>query len=120
MTALAVLQGIGATASIISGAKNIFDPAHDRIEEALDSALTALHQLWRQIATASADILEAIEGVRRALDEDVALDAITLADTALFNDLGVFNDKQAAITHSLEASHRLYQETDEVFVSSFV
>src|SRR5437667_9073045 len=118
--ALGVLAALGALASIISGLKNIFDDAHDRIVAELDQVLTTLQGLRQQLVRATADILEAIDGIRRQIDEDVALNSIALAERALFSDLAIFNDKEQALGNSFQASDRLLNEPDIVFASSFM
>jgi hypothetical protein len=117
--ALAVFQGIAAAAGIIAALKSIFEN-HGEINEKLDDILTNLQQLQQQIIRATADILEAIDGIHRELNEARARDNITLADVALFNDLAIFDDKQAAMTKSFQAADRLVQENEASFATSFM
>jgi hypothetical protein len=119
LTGLAVFQGISAAAGIIAALKSIFEN-HGEINEQLDEILTKLQQLQQQIIRATADILEAIDGLRREINEKTARDNIALADVALFNDLAIFDDKQAAMARSFQAADRLVQEDDASFATSFM
>jgi hypothetical protein len=116
---LQVFQGIAAAAGIIAGLKSILED-HDQINEQLNAILARLQQIIDAIIVAAADILEAIDGIRRQIDEDVASDNMALADTALFNDLVIFDNKQEAMSKSFQAASRLEREVDLVFVSSFM
>lgn len=58
--------------------------AHGHINDKLNEILEQLQGLRNTLVTATVEILEAIDNVHRQIDEDVALDAIALADRALF------------------------------------
>jgi hypothetical protein len=109
--ALAILQALGAAASIISGLKNIFTD-HDQLDSKLNDILGNLQELRLQIIFAERDILEAIDGIRRQIDELAANIAITNADTALFNDRAIFDDKEGALGLSLQAADLLRLQSD--------
>lgn len=117
--ALQVFQGIAAAAGLIAALKDILTDS-GALERRLDSILTELQQLREAVVTATADILEAIDGVRRQIDENDALDNMSLADRALFSDLIVFGDQQEAMGGSFQAASRLERETDLVFAGSFM
>ncbi len=117
--AILVLQGIAAAAGIIASVKSIFED-HGKINDKLDEILTELQQLRQELIRATADILEAIHGIHRALNQQKARDNITLANTALFNDLAIFDDKQEAMSNSFQAADRLVQEDDPSFAASFM
>jgi hypothetical protein len=86
-----------------------------------DDLLAALDDLIRDVVyQATAQILVAIDNVRRQIDEDVALDAIALADRALFVDGAKNRDAEAALGNSFQAAHRLSLETDAVFATAFI
>lgn len=116
---LAVFQGIAGAAGIIAALKSILED-HDQINDKLNEILARLQEIVEAIIVAAADILEAIDGIRRQIDEDVAHDNMTLADAAFFNDLVIFGDKQEAMSKSFQAASRLEREVDLVFASSFM
>jgi hypothetical protein len=118
--ALIALQAIAAAASLIASLKSIFDDAHDKIESQLNDILTQLQGLQGLVIQGTAQILEAIDGIRRQIDEDTALTSISLVDRAFFSDLAVFNDKEQAMGNSFQATDRLFRETDIVFATSFM
>ena len=70
---LAVFQGIAAAAGIIAALKSILED-HDQINDKLNEILARLQEIVEAIIVAAADILEAIDGIRRQIDEDVAND----------------------------------------------
>jgi hypothetical protein len=119
ITGLQVFQGIAAAAGIIAALKSIFED-HGEINEQLDEILRNLQQLRQELIRATADILEAIDGIHRELNEKTANDNIALADVALFNDLAIFDDKQAAMSHSFQAADRLVLEDEASFATSFM
>src|SRR5450755_3539990 len=122
MAALAVLSALGALASIVSGLKNIFDDTHTKLDEKLDEVLRELQQEQEDIIQATAQILEAIEGIIHLFNRETALNSITDADTALMSDLPA-NDqlaKQLARDRSFGAARHLFLEEDKVFVSSYM
>jgi hypothetical protein len=86
-----------------------------------DDLLAALDDLVRDVVyQATAQVLTAIDNVRRQIDEDVALDAIALADRALFVDGAKNHDASEALGNSFQAAHRLGLETDAVFATAFI
>ena len=117
--ALAVFQGISAAAGIIAALKSIFED-HSGINDQLEGILNELQELQQQVIRATADILEAIDGIHRQLNEKTARDSITDADVALFNDLAVFDDKQAAMGNSFRGADRLVQENETSFATAFM
>jgi hypothetical protein len=116
--ALTVFQWIAAAAGIIAALKTILEDGE--INEQLDEILTNLQQLREELIRATADILEAIDGIHRQINEQIANDSIALADVALFNDLAVFDDKPAAMGHSFQAADRLVLEDEASFATSFM
>jgi hypothetical protein len=61
--ALTVVQWIAATAGIIAALKTILQI--NQLDEQLDEALARLHEVKLELMRATADILEAIDGVYR-------------------------------------------------------
>jgi hypothetical protein len=117
--ALTVFQWISAAAGLIAALKSIFED-HAGINEQLEEILTELQELQQQVILATAEILEAIDGIHRQINEKTARDSITDADVALFNDLAVFDDKQAAMSNSFRGADRLVQETEASFATAFM
>ena len=115
---LVVFGAISAAAAVINGIINIIHNGH--VDDQLDRIIKQLQQLRDQLVTGIAQILEAIDGVRREVDHQVALSAIALVDRALYNDAAIFNDEEQALGNSFQAANLLYQETDNVFLSSFL
>ena len=54
------------------------------------------------------------------VNEDVALDAVALADRALFVDGDKNQDAGEALGNSFQAAHRLALESDVVFATAFI
>jgi hypothetical protein len=121
---LIVFGAISAAPGVITALKNIFDDAHDKLNEQLNQVLTQLQELRHDIVTATGQILEAIDGIRRQINENVALDNMTLADVALFSDLAIPPpNEREALDHSFQAADRLFQQrtdNDIVFAGPFM
>jgi hypothetical protein len=115
---LPVLQGIAAAAGLISSLKNILEG--DGLNEKLDDILAELRAVKYILILGILDIMEAIDGIRRQIDEDTASNAIALADRALLSDLVRFNSAKQAMGNSFQAADRLLQEIDVGFGSSFM
>lgn len=118
VTGVEVLQGIAAAAGLIAALKSILDG--NSIDEQLDAILTELLQQRQELIRATADILEAIDGIHRDINENTADDNIALADVALFNDLALLGNKQAAMTRSFQAADRLALEREASFATAFM
>jgi hypothetical protein len=126
--ALIVFGAISAAAGVINTITTLF--AHGSIDEKLDTILKQLQELRAEIVTATAEILEAINGVRIEVDRLFALSAMSLADTALFSDAVVFGETEQgqvrALGNAFEAANRLFraldpaQPTTIVFLSPFL
>lgn len=119
LSALSVLKGLAAVAGAVSKAKEILS-GDEQLDETLDEALGELQTLKGLIVTGIADILEAIDGIRRQINEDVAFDNLSLADRALFSDLRLFGDHQEAMGNSFQAADRLRREDELVFGAAFM
>ncbi len=117
--ALAVFQAISAAAGIIAALKSILED-HSGINEQLEEILEELQELQQQVIQATAEILEAIDGIHRDINQQTARNSITDADVALFNDLIVFDDKQEAMQNSFRGADRLVQENEAVFATAFM
>jgi hypothetical protein len=117
--ALAVFGGIASAAGLIAALKYIFED-HNELNQQLDDILRDLQNLRSQLIQAINDVLEAIDGIRIQIDEDVANDAMALADRALYSDRAVFDDAQAAMGDSFQAADRLAYEQDVVFAGPFM
>jgi hypothetical protein len=115
---LAGLKVLADLAGLVSSLKNIF--VDDGLDEQLDQVLRSVQDLKQTIVRGIADILEAIDGIRRQIDEDVGFDNMSLADRALFSDLAVFGNQQEAMGNSFQAADRLLRETDVVFAGPFM
>ena len=98
--------------------RSLEDTRQQLIHLELESALAEL--VREAVASATAEILEAIDNVHRQIDEDVALDAIALADRALFVDGEANRDAELALGNSFQAAHRLALETDIVFATALI
>lgn len=98
--------------------RSLEDTRQQLIHLELESALAEL--VREAVASATAEILEAIDNVQRQIDEDVALDAIALADRALFVDGEANRDAELALGNSFQAAHRLALETDIVFATALI
>ncbi len=118
-TWLIVLSALGSSASLLGFGINVLTD-HSGLSQQLDEVMRRLQGLHEQIATAVTDLLEALDGIRRQIDEDVALNQIALADRALYNDLFVLNNIQEAMGNSFAAADRLNGELDVVFATSFI
>ena len=117
--ALAVFQAISAAAGIIAALKSILED-HSGINEQLEEILEELQELQQQCIQATADILEAIDGIHRDINQQTARNSITDADVARFNDLIVFDDKQEAMQNSFRGANRFVQENEAVFATAFM
>lgn len=120
--ALAVVtafKGISAVANAVTKAKEIVTNV-DELDEQLDEVLAELQDVRTAIVTGVADVLEAIDGIHRQINQDVALDAMTLADRALYSDLRVFDDCQEAMGNAFEAADRLRREDELIFAGPFM
>lgn len=118
MPALIVFGAISALAAVINGIVNIIH--NGEVDQKLDQIIAQLTQLRDQLITAIADIMQAIDGLRREFDHQVALSAIALVNRALYNDAAIFNDEEQALGNSFQAANLLYQETDIVFLGAFL
>lgn len=116
---VAAFKGISAVASAVTKAKEIITDV-DELDEQLDEVLAELQDVRLAIVTGVADVLEAIDGIHRQINQDVALDAMTLADRALYSDLRVFDDCQEAMGNAFEAADRLRREDELVFAGPFM
>jgi hypothetical protein len=117
--AVQIGQLLGAGASIASGIYNFLSD-HSDLAGQLREVMSRLGELSDQIATATTDILEAIDGIRRQIDEDVANDNIALANRALYSDLFTFDNFEQALGNSLQAADRLNEEAGVSFAASFM
>jgi hypothetical protein len=120
MSPLIVLQSLSAMAGLISSLKNIFDDSSNKINEKLDEILTQLQESRQELLQSTAKILDAIGAIHDQIDEDVALDNIVRARGALYNDLAIFKDKEAAMGNSRAAADRLFHEQNTAFASAFM
>lgn len=67
VAALTVFQWISAAAGIIAAAKTILQ--NNQLDEQLDEVLARLHEIKLELMRATAEILEAIDGVHRQIDQ---------------------------------------------------
>jgi hypothetical protein len=128
MPALIVFGAISALAGVINLLTTLF--AHDSIDERLNQVLRQLQELREEIVTAIAEVLQAINGVRLEVQRLFAIDAMSLADRALFSDAVQNGDtelgQEQALGNSFEAATRLLraldpsQPTNIVFLSPFL
>ena len=105
-------------AELLFSLQDLFEDGE--LNDPLNELLKDLQDLRLQLVRGINQILAAVGEIAHQIDEDVAFDNMALADRALFNDLGVFNDKQAAMGNSFEAADRLVREADVVFAPAFM
>ena len=117
--AVQIVSLLGGAASIASGIRD-FLTDHSDLAGQLREVMSRLGELSDQIATATTDILEAIDGIRRQIDEDVANENIALANRALDSDLFTFDNFEQAMGNSLQAAERLNEEAGVSFAASFM
>jgi hypothetical protein len=115
----AVLAVISAAAGVIKTITSIFGD-DGQIEARLNDILQQLQALRNDIVTVTTELLEAINGVHLEVDRQVALDAMSLVDRALYNDAVPPGNEVQALGNSYQGADRLFLQTDIVFLSSFL
>lgn len=120
--AIVIIQGVTAAAELITALDEAFDkdePGEPReMNGRLSQVLAEVNSLKRFIGAATREILEEIREVHDQIDEDVALDQVTLANSAIQR-LLVNNDKDNALDASFRAADRLFPETSVLFTTAF-
>jgi hypothetical protein len=117
--AIAVLEALKQMADAARELKELYDEDGE-LDEKLDQIIKGLQGLRLELVRGINEILEAIGEVAHTIDEDVAFDNMSLADRALYSDLGIFGDKEAAMGNSFQAANRLLREADVVFATAFM
>lgn len=120
--AIVIIEGVAAAAELITALEEAFnrdEPGQSReMNPELGRVLAEVNSVKRFIGAATREILEEIREVKDQIDEDVALDQMTLANSAV-QWLQTSNNKDQALDASFRAADRLNAETNVLFTTAF-